>query len=347
MVEVSAGGRDHLDEMLAVAGSVVVAGPGGVGKTTISAAIGARAAIEHGRRVLVVTVDPAGRLLDALGLGGGPAAVGSELIVPTEAGRLWVEMLDTSRGWDALVDAVAPDRRTRDQLQSNALYRSLTRRFVQSHDYIALDRLVHDADGRWDLVVIDTPPADHALDIVDAPGRLLEFFDSRLLRWLTAPYRSRFAGAAARPFLAVAERLLGGRFLADIAEFFWLFGSLRHRLVERTRTLDEELRSPTTAIVVVTTAESAPSAEADRLVDALGERGLPPDLLIRNRTLPGDPGRELDERQDLRPEVRRALADVIASATDTGESSSDLATLSVRWQPRRPATVVELSAMLG
>ena len=338
--------RDPLDDILAVAGSVVVTGPGGVGKTTISAALGARAAIEHGRRVLVVTVDPAGRLLDALGLGGGPATVGSELIVPTDGGRLWVEMLDTSRGWDALVDAVAPDRRTRDQLLDNRLYRSLTRRFVQSHDYIALDRLVHDDDGRWDLVIIDTPPADHALDIVDAPGRLLEFFDSRLLRWLTAPYRSRLAGAAARPFLAVAERLLGGRFLADIAEFFWLFGSLRHRLVARTRTLDDELRAATTAIMVVTTAEPAPAAEADRLLAALAERGLPADLLIRNRVLPGRPDVELAERDDLSPEVGRVLTEVAAAATGSPLDPDDPPTRSIRWRPRRPATVADLSAML-
>ncbi len=341
-------GLEQLDEVVAVAGSIVVTGPGGVGKTTISAAIGARAAIEHQRRVLVVTVDPAGRLLDALGLGGGPSTVGAEMIVPTEHGRLWVEMLDTSRGWDALVAAVAPDDRTRDQLLDNGLYRSLTRRFVQSHDYIALDRLVHDADGRWDLVVIDTPPADHALDIVDAPGRLLEFFDSRLLRWLTAPYRSRLAGAAARPFLAVAERLLGGRFLADIAEFFWLFGSLRHRLVARTRVLDDELRSPTTAIIVVTTAEPDPAAEADRLLVALAERGLPADLMIRNRTLPGRPDLELAERDDLSPEVRRVLHEVITSATpDTGTATPHLPTLDVRWQSERRSSVADLSAMLG
>lgn len=337
----------HLDAILAHASALVVAGPGGVGKTTVSAALGVRAADHHDRRVLVVTVDPARRLLDALGVRGDHLA-SDEIIVPTERGRLWVQMLDTAVGWDTLVAAVAPDARTEAQLLDNRLYRSLTRRFVQSHDYIALDRLVHDDDGRWDLVIVDTPPADHALDILDAPARLLEFFDSRLLRWLTAPYRSRLVGVAARPFLAVAERLLGGRFLADIAEFFWLFGSLRHRLVERTRHLDEQLSASTTAMVVVSTAEPSPAAEARRLLDALADRGLAADLAIRNRMLDlGDDAiAALAGRSDLTDEVREALGEVVSAAT-AGPLDGHTVTLDVGWQAEPPATTAALSAMLG
>ncbi len=345
---------ERLDDVLALAEAIVVAGPGGVGKTTMAAALGVRAALEHDRRCLVVTVDPARRLLDALGFGGddGLGAGGDEVLVPTERGRLWIQMLDTARGWDDLVAAVAPDDRTVNELLANPLYRSLTRRFVQSHDYIALDRLAagDDDSGRFDLVIIDTPPADHALDIVDAPARLLEFFDSRLLRWLTAPYRSRVVGVAARPFLSVAERILGGAFLADIAEFFWLFGSLRHRLVDRTRTLDDRLRDPHTALMVVTTAEEMPRAEADRLMELLDERGLGTDLLIRNRVVGGDPAAALAEMtDDLSPEAVAALervieAGAVARRLDAGRDDE---VLDVEWRADAPTTLAGLSAMLG
>ncbi|MGH1502677.1 MAG: ArsA family ATPase [Acidimicrobiales bacterium] len=274
-----------VDAALAGASVVLVMGAGGVGKTTLSAAMGVRASLAHGRRVLVVTVDPARRLADALGLA---AMRADPVLVPTDGdGTLWTLMIDMASSWDRLVERHAPDAGTRDALLANRLYRTLTRRFVQSHDYIALDLLVEMADhDRYDLVVVDTPPSSHVLDVLDAPERMLDFLGSRFLTWLTAPYRSPITRAAAAPFLSVAERLLGGPFLADIAEFFWLFSSLRPGFETRARAVQDRLADPATRHVVVQSTDPASSAGADRLVAALAERGRRVDLRMVNRILP-------------------------------------------------------------
>ena len=273
-----------LDRLLAEASVAVVIGPGGVGKTTITAALGCRAAVEHERRVLVVTVDPARRLADALGLGDLPI---EPVLVPTGgAGRLWALTVDMSRSWDSLVEAVAKPADAA-ALLANPLYRALTTQFVQSHDYIALDHLCELADDdRYDLVLIDTPPAGHAIDVLDAPDRMTDFFDSRLLRWLTAPYRSRLVQATARPFLAVAERLLGGPFLARIAELFWLFSLMQPGFVRRARKVKRQLDDPSTAYLVVTTSDPASVAKTDELLDELDRRRRSPSIVVHNRAVP-------------------------------------------------------------
>jgi anion-transporting ArsA/GET3 family ATPase len=277
-----------IDHLLGTAQVVVVVGPGGVGKTTVSAALAARAAACLERRVLVVTVDPARRLADALGL---DQLHDEPSLIPVgeagRGGRLWAAMVDMARAWDRLVAQLATSEADRDELLANRLYRLLTRRFVQSHDYVALEQLIEvTATGSYDLVVVDTPPSVHALDVLDAPARMIEFFDSRLLRWLTAPYRSRLAGAAARPFLGVAERLLGGPFLTEIARFFFVFSRLRDPFVARARAVERRLADPDTAYVVVSTPESGPSATAAALGRALVDRGHPPALTLLNRAVP-------------------------------------------------------------
>ena len=187
----------------------------------------------------MLTVDPAKRLADALGLEG----IGNvERRVPDEAftaagleprGELWAAMLDTKQSWDALVLRHAPDEETAYRILDNRLYENLTARFVQSHDYVAMERLfeIHET-GKYDLIIVDTPPTRNALDFLDAPARMAEFFGGRLLRWLTMPYRvggkrgARMINVASRPFYQMADRLLGSQFLQDIAEFFLNFQSM-------------------------------------------------------------------------------------------------------------------------
>lgn len=274
-----------LDRLLGDQRVLVVVGPGGVGKTTMAAALGLRAARLHDRRVVVVTVDPARRLAEALGV----ARLTEEpILVPTGGrGRLWALMVDMAASWDRVVEATSPDARTAERLLDNRLYHALTRRFIQSHDYIALDHLLSLDDLRPDLVIVDTPPSRHAIDLIDAPSRMIEFFDSRLLRWLTAGAGSGLTGAAARPFLSVAERLLGGRFLSEIVEFFTLFSRLRPGFVERSRLVEERLAAADTAYVLVASADPPVAAGADDLVAGLVERGRTPGLLVVNRLLPG------------------------------------------------------------
>ena len=273
---------ETVDEVLERARIVLVVGPGGVGKTTMSAALGARAAILHGQRVLVVTVDPSRRLADVIG-------ISIDEVEPVRADPdldLWVYAVDMERSWDEMVERTAPDPATAASLLANRLYRTLTTRFVQSHDYVALDHLVDLAsDDRYDLVVIDTPPSSHVLDILDAPERMIGFFDSWLLKWLTAPYRSRLGQLAARPFLMVADRVLGGAFVREMADFFWTFSRLRPGFVRRVRVVEARLADPATATVGVQTPEATPRARMAELTVELERRGNPVDLVITNRAV--------------------------------------------------------------
>lgn len=302
------------DELLANASVLLVSGPGGVGKTTLSAALAARAARDHGRRALVVTIDPARRLADALGI----SASDEPMLVPVGDGdgRLWALMINMSSSWDQIVERTAPDEATRQALLTNRLYRTLTQRFVQSHDYIALDHLVDlAADHRYDLVVVDTPPSVHALDILDAPDKMADFFGSRLLRWLVAPYGSRVVQLAAKPFLSVAERLLGGPFLSEITEFFWLFSKLQDEFADRLDVVRRQLADPSTRYLVVHTPEAIPTERADALIAELGRRGHAASLRLINRALDRDladlDGR-LAEIED--PDLREAVAGISAAA---------------------------------
>jgi anion-transporting ArsA/GET3 family ATPase len=266
----------------------IVAGSGGVGKTTTSAAIALQAAVKSSRRVLVITVDPARRLADALGvseLDDLPAQIDISRLQPQ--GELFAAMLDTKKAWDQLVLRHAPDRRTADAILTNKLYDNISGRFVQSHDYIAMERLyeLHE-EAEFDLIVVDTPPSAHASDLLDAPQRLAEFFDSRLLKFLIAPTKSRFASITAKPFLQLADRLLGKRFLSDISEFFTLLESMRPGFIERAEKVKALLASGECTFAVVTTLEPAAAREAELLVAELAGRRLELGALVANRVLP-------------------------------------------------------------
>ncbi len=284
----------HMEQLLSAKEVVVACGPGGVGKTTISASLAATAAARLGGRVLVLTVDPARRLADALGVGGlGNVArrVPDEAFADAGArpkGELYAAMLDMSESWDALVRRHAPDPRTANEILANPLYRNITRRFAQGHDYIAMERLyeLHE-EGEYDLMVVDTPPSLNALDLLDAPGRMAEFFSSRLLRWLIVPYRSRFVNFASRPFYQIADRILGSQFLEDLAGFFILFQTMRDGFVARAEAVNRLLRDVRTTFVVVTTLEAVPAMEAEQLIGSLRDRRLHLGLLVCNKVLPG------------------------------------------------------------
>jgi anion-transporting ArsA/GET3 family ATPase len=196
-------------------------------------------------------------------------------------------MLDTKDSWDHLIGRHAPDAATRDAILANPLYQNITGRFVQSHDYIAMERLyeIH-SSGRYDLVVVDTPPSRNALDFLDAPQRMADFFGSRLLRWLTVPYRSRMVTLASKPFYNVADRILGTKFLEDIAEFFSLFQSMESGFRKRAKEVSRILSDRRTTFCVVSTLEPAPLAEAEFFVEALYARKLPLGAVVLNKVLP-------------------------------------------------------------
>ncbi len=281
-------------EQLVAAKEIVIAcGSGGVGKTTASAAAAMMAAVHQGGRVLVLTVDPARRLANALGLDG----LGNvETQVPASAfaaagikprGELWAAMLDTKQSWDALVARHAPDKRTAKRILDNKLYGNITGRFVQSHEYIAMERLYElHATGAYDLIVVDTPPTRNAIDFLEAPDRMAEFFSSRLLGLLAAPSRSRILTLASKPFYSVADRILGSQFLSDIAEFFSLFQTMAPGFVDRAQAVTRVLHDKRTTFCVVTTLESAPAREGEFFIDALHHKGFHLGALVLNKVLP-------------------------------------------------------------
>jgi anion-transporting ArsA/GET3 family ATPase len=282
-----------LSQLLAAKEIVIACGSGGVGKTTTAAALGAMAAAHLGGKVLVVTVDPARRLANALGLerfGNAetridPTAFSSAGVEPR--GELWAAMLDTKQSWDDLVRRHAPDDRTREAILGNSIYANISGRFVQSHDYIAMERLyeIH-SSGRYDLIVVDTPPTRNAIDFLDAPDRMADFFSSRLLRWLTVPAKSRVLTMASKPFYRVADSILGSQFLEDIAEFFTLFQTMAPGFVARSEAVTRTLSDRRTTFVVVSTLEAAPVHEAEFFISALDERGLHLGAVVLNKVLP-------------------------------------------------------------
>lgn len=288
-----------LEALLATKEIVVFCGSGGVGKTTVAAAAALGAAVRSGSKVLVLTIDPARRLANALGLDGFGNV---ERRVPDEVlraagiearGELYAAMLDTKASWDDLVLRHAPNEETAYRILENRLYLNITRRFVQSHDYIAMERLydLH-TTGAYDLIVIDTPPTRNAIDFLEAPQRMAEFFGGRLLRWLTMPYRvggkrgARFVNFASRPFFQMADRILGSQFLQDIAEFFLNFQTMYDGFVERAQAVERLLHDRRTSFAVVTTLEGAPLREAEFFCAELASRKFHLGALVLNRVLP-------------------------------------------------------------
>jgi len=334
------------EALMATKEIVVFCGSGGVGKTSVAAAAGLAAATHLGGKVLVVTVDPAKRLADALGVEG----IGNvERRVPDEAfaragltprGELWAAMLDTKQSWDALVMRHAPDEETAHRILDNRLYDNLTARFVQSHDYVAMERLfeIHQT-GVYDLIVVDTPPTRNALDFLDAPARMADFFGGRLLRWITAPYRvggrrgARMITMASRPFYQLADRILGSQFLQDIAEFFLNFQSMYDGFVKRSRSVEALLHDKRTTFVVVTTLEDAPLREGELFCSELVKRSFHLGALVLNKTLP----RELFGAEGaaaaatLRTDAG-AIAGALDGITDAGAAARVLTTIGASFE---------------
>jgi anion-transporting ArsA/GET3 family ATPase len=270
-------------------------------------------------------------------------------------------MLDTKAGWDELIARHAPDVQLRDSVLANPLYQNITSRFVHSHDYLAMERLheLH-ASGEWDLIIVDTPPSRNAIAFLDAPGRMKEFFGSRLLKWLTVPYRSRLFTMASKPFYQVADRVLGSRFLQDIAEFFILFQAMEGGFVRHAREVEAILSDPRTTFVVVSTLEAAPTHEATYLARALDRRDLHLGAIVANRVLPrsftsksaGQSARKLVKQADGGALAEQLAGELDASAdevglvlTGIGERFADLAVVATRERERR-SELAELAPVL-
>ncbi|HEX4490137.1 MAG TPA: ArsA-related P-loop ATPase [Acidimicrobiia bacterium] len=350
----SASSGNGLEQLLAAKEIVVFCGSGGVGKTSVAAACALGAVCRLGGKVLVLTIDPARRLATALGLDGVgnlarrvPADVLKAAGVEAR-GELWAAMLDTKQSWDELVLRHAPDDETAYRILDNRLYHNITARFVQSHDYIAMERLyeLHQS-GEYDLIVIDTPPTRNAADFLEAPKRMADFFGGRLLRWLTLPYRvggkrgSRVINVASRPFYQVADRILGSKFLEDIAEFFLNFQSMYAGFSERARAVEKLLHDRRTTFAVVTTLEAAPLHEAEHFRDLLDAGKFHLGALVLNRTLPDSllssegartAARFTDDAPAVAADLARAIGDEHPVVADEARTARVLRTVGSSFQ---------------
>jgi anion-transporting ArsA/GET3 family ATPase len=261
----------------------ICAGSGGVGKTTTSAAI-ALGLAARGRKVAVVTIDPAKRLADALGLGE-LDNVERRVDAPVE-GELWAMMLDAKRTFDELIEWHAPDERTRDAVLSNRIYQELSNAVAGSQEYMAMEKLYElSNEGRYDAIVLDTPPSRNALDFLDAPRRLTEFIDSRSLSLLTAPGRLglRVLGRGTGVAFSVMQRATGIDLLRDLGDFFRAFGDMTAGFRERAARVNELLGQRTTAFVLVTSPRREAIDEGIYFHRRLKDAGLPFSGVIANR----------------------------------------------------------------
>jgi anion-transporting ArsA/GET3 family ATPase len=276
---------------------VVCCGSGGVGKTTTSAALALRAA-DRGRRTAVLTIDPARRLAQALGL----TALGNEphrvdgVPAPTNGseapGELHAMMLDMRRTFDEMVQSHATPERA-DAILANPFYQTISTSFSGTQEYMAMEKLGQLASsGAWDLIVVDTPPSRSALDFLDAPQRMSNFLDGRMIRLLSSPARAggrglrKVLGAGFSLFTKAVSTILGGQLLADASAFVQAFDTMFGGFRERATATYALLRSPGTAFLVVAAPEPDALREAAYFVDRLRSEDMPLAGLVLNRTHP-------------------------------------------------------------
>ncbi len=340
---------------------IVCCGSGGVGKTTTAAALGLRAA-ERGRTVVVLTIDPARRLAQSLGLNeldNTPRTVDVGPEVEAAGGRLDAMMLDMKRTFDEVVESHASPQKAR-QILRNPFYVALSSSFAGTQEYMAMEKLgqlhAEEQEHGWDLIVVDTPPSRSALDFLDAPEHLSSLLDGRLIKLLVAPARgpARLLSAGLNVVTGAMTRVLGAQVLKDvqafIAAFDTLFGGFRQR-AEATYAL---LQAPQTAFVVVATPESDALREAAYFVERLSEDRMPLAGLVLNRVV-SDPVPQLSGARAR--QAAETLADAHGEATIRGllmlhASSAAARARQLRLQRRfaaaHPAVAaVEVPALAG
>ncbi|MGH8900109.1 MAG: ArsA family ATPase [Egibacteraceae bacterium] len=280
--------RCDLTSVVSERGVIVCTGPGGVGKTTTAAAL-AVAAARRGRRTLVLTIDPAWRLAQSLGLrelSGEPRPV-------AEVDGLDAMMLDMKRTFDGVIDRHSPDPRRAERIKTNRFYTQLSDSLAGTQEYMAMEKLYElHAHAEYDCLVVDTPPTRSALDFLDAPKRLTDFLEGRFLKLFLSPGISagrtigRMAALSSELFLKMASRVTGADVLEDLGEFFASFEGMYEGFKDRAQSVYRLLGSHTCAFVVVASPEAPALREARYFLQRLAQDGMPTAGLVVNRTTP-------------------------------------------------------------
>jgi len=276
----------NFDELTRTERIIVCTGSGGVGKTTTAAVLAMRGA-EHGRKSVVVTIDPAKRLADALGLRG--LSNSPKRIDGPWPGELWAMMLDTKSTFDALVAKYAGSEEQSEGILANRFYRNISEALSGTQEYMAMEKLyeLHE-ETDFDLIVVDTPPTRHALDFIDAPRRLTRFLDHRLYRILMAPTRGlvKALNVAAQAFLRTVSRVVGGDAVNDAIAFFQAFEGMEQGFKDRAAKVSALLSETHTAFVLIASPRRDTVDEATFFARKLHEAGIEVRGLIVNRVHP-------------------------------------------------------------
>jgi anion-transporting ArsA/GET3 family ATPase len=276
-----------LGDLVAGRSIIICSGSGGVGKTTTAATFALEGA-RQGRIACVVTIDPAKRLADALGLAGGLTNEPRRINGPWP-GELWAVMLDTKTTFDELVTKYSSDPAQVDRIQTNRFYRNISGALSGTQEYMAAEKLyeLHE-EGAFDLVVVDTPPTRNALDFLDAPDRLNRFLDHRLYRLLMAPTRAylKALNVAAQAFLRGVTKVVGTDALQDAIAFFQAFDGMEQGFRDRARRVVELLTAPDTAYVLVASPRQDTVDEASFFAAKLRESAVTIAALVVNRMHP-------------------------------------------------------------
>jgi anion-transporting ArsA/GET3 family ATPase len=285
----------------------ICAGSGGVGKTTTSAAIATGMAAQ-GLKVCVLTIDPAKRLADSLGLeelGNEARRVDPALFEKQGVeiqGELWAMMLDAKATFDELIARQAPDEESRDRVLENRIYQQISSALAGSQEYMAMEKLFElHTEGEYDLLVLDTPPTRNALDFLDAPKRLTQFIEGRSMKMFMKPtgLAAKVAGRGTSVILGVLKRILGFDLLSDLAEFFNAFSGMVEGFQARAKRVDKLLADPGTCFLVVCGPQGEPVSEAVYFHRKLVEAKLPFGGVIVNKV--HYPAEELGESGDDLP----------------------------------------------
>ena len=322
---------------------VIAAGSGGVGKTTVGAAIALWGALE-GRRTVALTIDPARRLADSLGLESlgseprdiPPAYLRAHGLVPR--GRLAAMMLDQKGAWDALVERHAPPE-ARARILANPFYQHLSQTFAGSQEYMAIEQLCVLADSsEYDLIVVDTPPTRHALDFLEAPRRIDDFLDRGVIKWFVRPYFSagwsalRAVNRTASFLLRRLEQATGVSALVEISDFFSSMSSLFDNFHPRIERAYAVLRGPETAFVLVSSPEEQVLGDAEYLSRKMAELRMPLKGVVLNRVhqelRPPGRGRrcagpEPEDVDEVAGVIARALGGKSAEARELAENFAE------------------------
>ena len=287
-------------------------GSGGVGKTTTAAALALRAA-QSGRKVCVVTIDPAKRLADALGVRGGLTNQPS-LVTSVGGGELWAMMLDAHQTFVELVTSTSATTEQAERIRNNSLFTSVARQLGGTQEYMAAEKLFQlHRDERFDLVIVDTPPSREALNFLGAPNTLVRFLDHRIYRTFLAPARGglKIVSAALTPVFKAVTRLVGADVISDVIGFFAAFEGLDQGFRDRAEAISRVLRDPATTYVVVTSPEAEPIREATFLCGELRRHGIGARSVICNAMTPdfGTPGADDATKCPRHANVHQLLAD--------------------------------------